>query len=269
MPTKHKTISPLKAFLFFSWNIPAYVNYIRLPEEKRYSFFQKYYYNKLARGSHYQQAIKKEKVVGTYEEHNRWKDHDTYIFEFVDDSFKQKMGLDFGCGPGRNIIQYHKKFNRLDGVDISEGLIKKARENLAYDHVATPHLYVNNGHDLEPIENESYDFIMSTITMQHICVYAIRFNLLKEFYRVLKPGGHIAIQMGYGKESPKSVDYYANSYGALTTNRGCDTRIESPDQLKKDLAKIGFINFTHNIRPTGPGDFHPSWIYFKAFKKTI
>jgi ubiquinone/menaquinone biosynthesis C-methylase UbiE len=89
---------------------------------------------------------------------------------------------------------------------------------------------------------------------------------LKEFYRVLKPSGYITIQMGYGVPSPKTVDYYDNYYDAQSTNRGCDTSIADYTQVEKDLLSIGFKNFNYYIRPTGPGDIHPYWIFFNAQK---
>jgi hypothetical protein len=45
-----------------------------------------------------------------------------------------------------------------------------------------------------------------------------------------------------------------------------DTRIESPNEIKSDLEKIGFSNFDYDIRPVGPGDSHSSWIFFRAKK---
>jgi SAM-dependent methyltransferase len=127
-------------------------------------------------------------------------------------------------------------------------------------------LYVNNGYDLADIPSDSYDLIMSTITLQHIPVYAIRFNLLREFHRVLKEGGRISIQMGYGAAAPQAVAYEEDYYNALATNRGCDTMITSPDQPRRDVEKIGFHSFAYWIREVGPGDTHPHWIFFTAVK---
>jgi len=72
--------------------------------------------------------------------------------------------------------------------------------------------------------------------------------------------------MGFGVDSPHSKGYYENFYAAEGTNRACDTRVEKPEQIKKDLEKIGFKKFEYWIRPTGPGDSHPNWIYFTAVK---
>ena len=41
---------------------------------------------------------------------------------------------------------------------------------------------------------------------------------------------------------------------------------EFAKQIEKDLLSIGFKNFKYYIRPTGPGDGHPNWIFFNAQK---
>ena len=131
-----------------------------------------------------------------------------------------------------------------------------------------PTLYHCNGIDLSDIPSNSYDLVMSTVVLQHICVHEIRYNYFKEFYRVLKPGGCIAIQMGCGSPSPSTVPYHDNYYDAPATNRSSDCEIRHPNQLKDDLDKIGYNKFSYLIGPVGPGDSHPFWIYFNAQKPT-
>jgi len=202
-------------------------------------------------------------VIGGYETHNAWSDYNL-LFTGID-SLSEKKVLDFGCGPGRNLVKYAGVFKRIDGVDISEINLEKARiliqDNLL--DVSRFTLYPCNGVDISQVSTASYDILMSTIAFQHICVHEIRFNYLKDFFRVIVPGGTLAMQMGFGKSS-YGVDYYANNYSALTTNGGCDTRIDSVEQIKSDLEKVGFINFRYVIRPVGPGDSHPNWIFFQA-----
>jgi ubiquinone/menaquinone biosynthesis C-methylase UbiE len=132
--------------------------------------------------------------------------------------------------------------------------------------VAVPLLFKNNGVDLSNICHELYDIVFSTICLQHICVHEIRFNLMKEFYRVLKPGGSVCLQMGFGPGHPMTVGYYENYYDAPGTNSACDTRVDSTDELKNDLESIGFHSFNFDLRPTGPGDSHDNWIFFRATK---
>jgi len=107
---------------------------------------------------------------------------------------------------------------------------------------------------------------MSTIALQHICVYDIRYSIMKDIYRVLNKGGIFSAQMGYGSPSPMTVGYYENYYDARESNRSCDACIESPEQLEKDLIEIGFTDFQYKITQVGPGDVHPNWIFFSAIK---
>ena len=185
------------------------------------------------------------------------------------------VALDFGCGPGRGIVKYWNRFKRVDGVDLMDENLRSARWWIQYNNLddGSVNLYKCNGTDLSAIPSEQYDFIYSMICMQHICVYDIRLNYLKEFYRVLKPGGYVAIQMGYGRRPQfKNKGYYENFYEAKKTNGDdlgeWDVTIEDPTQVEKDLTSVGFGNFTYVIdRPfLGDADTFPKWIYWRARK---
>jgi len=202
-------------------------------------------------------------VVGSFDAHNNWAEYEFLFKRFTNDS--DLIGLDFACGPGRNLVKYGKRFKRLDGVDISPVNIEKANAYTKY-HNLEPVLYVNNGVDLQVINSETYDFVMSTIALQHICVHSIRYNLMTEFHRILKPNGIFTAQMGYGDRQWRAVDYYADYFEAEATNGGMDTRVDSPSQLEDDLIKIGFREFDYTIGQMGPGDAHSHWIYFSAIK---
>ena len=180
---------------------------------------------------------------------------------------KNKFGLDFGCGCGRNVINLIERFERMDGVDISSELIATCKQNLSqrgYGEDRTI-FYTYDGISLSVIPSNLYDFVMSTIVLQHICVYEIRYNYFKEFYRVLKPNGLLSFQMGYGAGHPCTKNYYENFYVAKTTNTGCDVAVSNPEQIIKDLDEIGFKNITYFIRPSF-SDVHNQWIYVKAIK---
>ena len=87
-------------------------------------------------------------VVGSYDEQNKWEDYDKYLMKYVDKSFQEKIALDFGCGPGRNIIKYDKWFKQIDGCDISRNNLDNAKQNLTYHKIPLPGLYITNGNDL-------------------------------------------------------------------------------------------------------------------------
>lgn len=229
----------------------------------RYSSMQKKQYEYEAS---YWSLSNRDPVVGSFDQHNNWKDYDTFLFKDIL-NLSEKIVLDFGCGPGRNLVKFNNFFKRMDGIDISQNNIDKAKLYLKHNQISEYNLFTTNGTDLIKILNDQYDIVMSTICFQHICIWEIRFNLLQEIYRVIKPNGFITLQMGFGPRTEvNSVDYYNNFYEAQATNSCMDTRVEDSNQIKKDLEKIGFINFNCYIRPTGPGDTHPNWIFFNAQK---
>ena len=148
----------------------------------------------------------------------------------TESEYRDKVGLDFGCGCGRNVQNLWWRFKRMDGVDLSFGNLVHAHENLV--SVGCPpdryRLFQANGVDLGNLASDEYDFVMSTIVMQHIAVYDIRFQYLMEFFRVLRPGGLLSFQMGYGEGYGKA-GYYDNHYDAESTNSFHDTTVTSPD----------------------------------------
>ena len=246
--------------------LPQIVKWAFLKDDKKYLYMQKVAYQNAARNSTYDSKNKDDFVVGSYEEQNKWEDYDKYLMKYIDSTFQEKIALDFACGPGRNIVKYNKRFKRIDGCDISKNNINNAKTNLNYHKISLPDLYVTNGDDLGTKHENYYDFIFSSIAMQHICVYDIRFSILTKMYKSLKKDGRISIQMGYGKAKKNSVGYYENDFNAIGSNGSKDTRIEDPNEIKKDLENIGFKQFEHWIRPVGPGDDHSNWIFFTASK---
>jgi cyclopropane fatty-acyl-phospholipid synthase-like methyltransferase len=228
----------------------------------KYTEMQQLFYDREASGW---SLNNKDAVVGSFDSHNNYKDYD-YLFIDIDNC-ESKIALDFGCGPGRNLVKYNNKFLRIDGVDISQKNLDNSKIWIESNGLEfKSKLYLCNGIDLRNISSNSYDIIMSTICMQHICVHKIRYDYFKEFFRILNNNGYITIQMGFGNKNPTSVGYFENNYDAISTNSGCDTRIDNVDEIKNDLYQIGFKNFKYHIRPVGPGCSHSNWIFFSAQK---
>ena len=156
---------------------------------------------------------------------------------------------------------------RVDGIDISEGNISHNKNEYASQN---SNWYCNNGTDVSDLNDNEYDFIMSTIALQHIPVYDIRKSLITDLLRTLKPGGLFSFQMGYGNGldsilGPRS-SYFENVYDANNTNSAYDVRIQNVEDVIKDLTEIGFENITTEFKQSYSDSGHPQWIYIKAYK---
>lgn len=206
-------------------------------------------------------------VAGSWRQHDEWQDYEDYLMKYVPKGGGW-IAIEYGCGPGRNLRRWNEWFRRIDGVDISSRNLENARNFLSGIIPAEkmPNFFVTQGNDCGEAPADTYDFAFSTICLQHICVWEVRFAILASLFRCLKPGGRLSVQMGFGSPSPASVPYHDNYYGAHSTNRESDTEVASADQVKDDLTKIGFTDFEYWIRPVGPGDIHPNWIFFTAVK---
>ncbi len=198
--------------------------------------------------------------------HNANQDYWDILVADTESGFRERTGLDFGCGCGRNIQNLWYRFARMDGVDISSENLKHARQNILAQGCPTHRfgLAQVNGVDLAPLASGRYDFIMSTIVLQHIAVHEIRRQYFHEFFRVMAPDGLLSLQMGFGEGYGKA-EYTDNHYDALGTNSHHDTKVTDPEQLRADLEAAGFTDFRYTLRPAF-SDGHPFWIFFKARK---
>ena len=104
----------------------------------------------------------------------------------------RNAALDFGCGVGRLSQALVEHFANVHGVDISESMIDLARQFNQYDARCQYHL--NARDDLTIFENDTFDFIYSNITLQHMPPRFSRRYII-EFLRILKPGGLAVFQV--------------------------------------------------------------------------
>jgi len=204
------------------------------------------------------------------------------------DSWKGKTALEFGCGCGRNLdtLLNLAKWKRVDGVDIAAANINYCDKYLKdLGHSSNRfNLYVNNGINVDVLDSNEYDYIMSTIVLQHICVHKIRKSILTDLYRVLKPGGILSFQValdssdkshhlnGHSNDRRQTwknhVGYYDNNIDAEKTNGIFDFNCEKPEYMYEDLKDIGFlpVGISHEIRKAWEDPGHDNWIYFRAIK---
>jgi len=113
--------------------------------------------------------------------------------------------LDFGCGVGRLTQALCEKFDETVGVDISYSMIDVAK---SYNGFGERCRYiVNTTDDLAQLDDESFDFVYSNITLQHSPPEASS-KYIGEFFRVLRPGGTALFQV------PSGPRHEPGSFGA-------------------------------------------------------
>lgn len=198
-----------------------------------------------------------------------------------------KKVLDFGTGLGRNLenLQSLANWDSLYGVDLSDVNLKKLKSKFDDKN----YFYKSNGKNLNMFNDESFDFVISTLVFQHISVYRLRKMWLQEIYRVMKKDSVFTFQMGYGENlyerafpnhyfclmrtgtltTPsrlKVASYYENIYDAIGSNGEYDCRVCDPKEILNDLEQIGFKKVEYLIDDSFDDYIHKKWIYIKTFK---
>jgi SAM-dependent methyltransferase len=100
--------------------------------------------------------------------------------------------LDFGCGVGRLTQPLCSYFDRCVGVDIAPSMIELARSMNRNGPRCEYHL--NETEDLSRYADQSFDFILSFIVLQHMLPQYSR-RYIAEFLRLLRPGGVAVFQV--------------------------------------------------------------------------
>jgi SAM-dependent methyltransferase len=115
--------------------------------------------------------------------------------------------LEIGCGPGRLMRPLAEHFTEIHGVDVSDEMIKLAKERLRNTPNAHPH--VTSGADLSQFPDDKFDFVYSYAVFQHIPSRDVVFSYLREARRVLKPGGILRCQMNGLPPRAKQYDTWS------------------------------------------------------------
>ena len=120
--------------------------------------------------------------------------------EFV----KGKKVLDIACGEGYGSHLLAETAEMVQGVDIDEIVIAKAKNKYAGRNLS----FVAGSVEKIPFETSSFDVVVSFETLEHISAHDI---MLGELKRVLKPGGILLISTP-DKKSYSDKPGYSNPY---------------------------------------------------------
>lgn len=107
--------------------------------------------------------------------------------------FDGRSVLDFGCGPGHDLVGFghFSRCERLVGVDVSSTSVSEARARLGLHGIQVEVICVAPGDPL-PFADATFDHIHSSGVLHHVVDLV---TVLRELKRVLKPGGTMNVMV--------------------------------------------------------------------------
>jgi len=170
--------------------------------------------------------------------------------------------LDVGCGPGQLLLNLLREGYDAVGVDISEGMINEARTLVRAN--GFPHFDATSVGDIEKLEfsDKQFDVVVASGVIEYQNDDDVA---LAEMKRVLKPGGHLILNVtnkySYLTLSENifiGVKKLPGVRSAVSVLRGLvlgdnrltdipDKRSHSPGKFDEKLAEYGFEKVAHNF----------------------
>lgn len=120
---------------------------------------------------------------------------------------RARRALEIGCGPGRILRPMSRHFGEIHGVDVSDEMIARARQNLK--GIPHAHVHATTGADLAGFADDSFDLVYSYAVFQHIPSRDVVLQYLREACRVLKPGALLRCQINGLDQTAKTYDTWS------------------------------------------------------------
>ncbi|MFN2607550.1 MAG: glycosyltransferase [Acidimicrobiales bacterium] len=184
--------------------------------------------------------------------------------------------LDFGCGVGRLTQALAAHFDAVDGVDISDSMIARAREYNATGDRCAYHL--NARPDLSAFPDDSYDLVYSNITLQHMPRERAE-AYIAELLRVAHGDGVVAFQLP-SRQKPMPLllrtKVWAASRSSVRRLLGAVPGSSAPMALMNTIPRDAMCDLLEGLGATvlavdpddGGGDWYESYRYYVRPKGT-
>jgi cyclopropane fatty-acyl-phospholipid synthase-like methyltransferase len=135
--------------------------------------------------------------------------------------------LEIGCGVGRLVKPLARRVARVVGVDLSEEMVRRAREYCA--GLPKVELHRTDG-SLDFLAGGSFDLVFSHIVFQHVPRKAYVDAYLRDAFRLLVPGGILRVQVD-GRSRQFYRRWIADSWSGV---------VYSARELRRRLERFGF-----------------------------
>lgn len=170
----------------------------------------------------------------------------------VDFSLEEKRILDYGCGNGRDAIEFAKLGAVVDCADILRENLQRAKETFFTSKLFSSEdnfIYLEDS-DKIPVEDETYDIINCSGVLHHIENIN---SVIDEFWRVLKKGGLVycmlysefLLEYHLPKLIMRSEKRWQERFGMLTDR--CDYATFYTPEKAEELFKGKFKILEHKL----------------------
>jgi ubiquinone/menaquinone biosynthesis C-methylase UbiE len=165
--------------------------------------------------SEYAEAYAKLEFPGTY--YLAYRD----LPEIISENIKGKKAIDFGCGTGRSTRFLQKLGFNTIGIDISEDMIKRARE---IDPTGNYRL-IEDG-NLSQFKDNEFDLILSVFTFDNIPTMEKKVKIFSGLGSLLKSEGRLINLVS-------SPEIYMNEWASFSTKDFSENKFaKSGDKVK-------------------------------------
>jgi SAM-dependent methyltransferase len=100
--------------------------------------------------------------------------------------------VEVGCGPGRMTAALAERFDQVLAVDVSPAMLDRARRNVAAPNID---FLLVSGERLDGLDQGIADALICYLVLQHLPAREVIEAYLREFARVLAPGGEAYVQI--------------------------------------------------------------------------
>lgn len=160
--------------------------------------------------------------------------------------------LEVGVGTGLNLPLYPRDCD-VTGVDISEGMLRKAEERVRTLGMDRAKLMVMDGSRLEFPDN-SFDRVIATYVISAV---PDPVKTLLEMRRVCKPSGHLVILNHFKSENP-IIGMFEKILAPVCTKVGFDTELKLMPLLERvalapeQMHRVNLMNGWRLVRCINP-----------------
>lgn len=166
-------------------------------------------------------------------------------------NLRPSRALDFGCGVGRLTQALASYFAEVCGVDIAPSMIRLAKKYNRQAHNCK--YYLNDRADLKLFDDASFDFIYTSVTLQHMEPGYIK-AYLKEFLRLLVPEGILVFNLPSERILPPGAQRGRTeaSIGQPEKPRVDEHKVANIKRFMKSLAPRPVLDFYLRVRYPDP-----------------